>query len=236
MLPLVLVLVLLLVRRYLPVSCGSPYAGPWTRAGRSPSRSAGRSIPGCAQEDHATQQPAPRHGRCASMRLHRSGTHVHSPPVALSAASRSAIWARLRATLAARAAPLATTSGPSPHGCWYRATRQRHRGSCPHEQMLAETGHAPTVQDEKDHHAERTVGSPGGGTVCPVGPSLSAIATPPAMITNRVGRRSPLNPRVRGSSPWRRTYDDLGFYCSRSFFVPVCPHGCRVVIARPPEP
>ena len=27
-----------------------------------------------------------------------------------------------------------------------------------------------------------------------------------------------LNPRVRGSSPWRRTRTDLGFYYSRSFF------------------
>jgi hypothetical protein len=33
-----------------------------------------------------------------------------------------------------------------------------------------------------------------------------------------------LNPRVRGSSPWRRTRSDLGFYHSRSFFMrPVCP-------------
>src|SRR2546430_6832236 len=34
-----------------------------------------------------------------------------------------------------------------------------------------------------------------------------------------------LNPRVRGSSPWRRTRDDLGFHLSRSIFMcPVCPH------------
>jgi hypothetical protein len=34
-----------------------------------------------------------------------------------------------------------------------------------------------------------------------------------------------LNPRVRGSSPWRRTRTDLGFHHSRSFFMcPVCPH------------
>src|SRR6202034_1277839 len=33
-----------------------------------------------------------------------------------------------------------------------------------------------------------------------------------------------LNPRVRGSSPWRRTRPDLGFLHSRSFFAcPVCP-------------
>ena len=33
------------------------------------------------------------------------------------------------------------------------------------------------------------------------------------------------NPRVRGSSPWRRTRTDPGFYRSRSFFVcPICPH------------
>src|SRR5580704_17093024 len=28
-----------------------------------------------------------------------------------------------------------------------------------------------------------------------------------------------LNPRVRGSSPWRRTRSDLGFCCSRSFVL-----------------
>ena len=34
-----------------------------------------------------------------------------------------------------------------------------------------------------------------------------------------------LNPRVRGSSPWRRTRDDLGFHPSRLFFMcSVCPH------------
>ena len=34
-----------------------------------------------------------------------------------------------------------------------------------------------------------------------------------------------LNPRVRGSSPWRRTRTDLGFLRSRSFFrCPICPH------------
>jgi hypothetical protein len=39
-----------------------------------------------------------------------------------------------------------------------------------------------------------------------------------------------LNPRVRGSSPWRRTRTDLGFYRPRSFFMrPFCPRGCSVV-------
>jgi hypothetical protein len=38
-----------------------------------------------------------------------------------------------------------------------------------------------------------------------------------------------LNPRVRGSSPWRRTRTDLGFYRSRSFFsCPFCPHVCSM--------
>ena len=38
-----------------------------------------------------------------------------------------------------------------------------------------------------------------------------------------------LNPRVRGSSPWRRTRTDLGFHCSKSFFMcPVCPHVCSM--------
>jgi hypothetical protein len=39
-----------------------------------------------------------------------------------------------------------------------------------------------------------------------------------------VSEQRTLNPRVRGSSPWRRTRDDLGFYSSRLFFMcPVCP-------------
>jgi hypothetical protein len=41
-----------------------------------------------------------------------------------------------------------------------------------------------------------------------------------------------LNPRVRGSSPWRRTRPNLGFYHSRSFFM--CPFCSRAgsVLAR----
>ena len=40
---------------------------------------------------------------------------------------------------------------------------------------------------------------------------------------NRTEQRT-LNPRVRGSSPWRRTRDDLGLYQPRVFFLcPVCP-------------
>jgi hypothetical protein len=38
-----------------------------------------------------------------------------------------------------------------------------------------------------------------------------------------------LNPRVRGSSPWRRTRFELGFYRPRLFFMcPFCPHVCSV--------
>jgi hypothetical protein len=45
---------------------------------------------------------------------------------------------------------------------------------------------------------------------------------------NRMQERT-LNPRVRGSSPWRRTRSDLGLYRSRPFFMcPVCPHGGSV--------
>jgi len=36
-----------------------------------------------------------------------------------------------------------------------------------------------------------------------------------------------LNPRVRGSSPWRRTRTDLGFYHSRSLFLILCGAGLR---------
>ena len=38
-----------------------------------------------------------------------------------------------------------------------------------------------------------------------------------------------LNPRVRGSSPWRRTRSDLGFHHPRSFFAcPFCPRVCSM--------
>jgi hypothetical protein len=39
----------------------------------------------------------------------------------------------------------------------------------------------------------------------------------------RISEQRTLNPRVRGSSPWRRTRSDLGFYYSRLFFTrPFC--------------
>ena len=39
-----------------------------------------------------------------------------------------------------------------------------------------------------------------------------------------------LNPRVRGSSPWRRTRDDLGLYRPQVFFLcPVCPDFAAVL-------
>jgi hypothetical protein len=45
---------------------------------------------------------------------------------------------------------------------------------------------------------------------------------------NRTQQRT-LNPRVRGSSPWRRTRIDLGFYRSRLFFTcPICLHVCSM--------
>jgi hypothetical protein len=38
-----------------------------------------------------------------------------------------------------------------------------------------------------------------------------------------------LNPRVRGSSPWRRTRSDLGFYKNQVIFsCPFCPHVCSM--------
>ena len=44
---------------------------------------------------------------------------------------------------------------------------------------------------------------------------------------NKRTEQRTLNPRVRGSSPWRRTRSDLGFHDSRSFFMcPFCPHVC----------
>ena len=43
--------------------------------------------------------------------------------------------------------------------------------------------------------------------------------------TGKLVEQQTLNLRVRGSSPWRRTHSDLGFYRSRLFFMcPVCPH------------
>ena len=39
---------------------------------------------------------------------------------------------------------------------------------------------------------------------------------------NRTPEQRTFNPRVRGSSPWRRTRSDLGFNCSRSSFFTLC--------------
>ena len=56
-------------------------------------------------------------------------------------------------------------------------------------------------------------------------PSASPIANRHAV---HPGQRT-LNLRVRGSSPWRRTRSDLGFYCPRLFFsCPFCPHVCSM--------
>jgi len=47
--------------------------------------------------------------------------------------------------------------------------------------------------------------------------------------SNRTPEPRTLNPRVRGSSPWRRTRTDLGFYHSRSFFW------ARFVLVKPAQ-
>jgi hypothetical protein len=60
-------------------------------------------------------------------------------------------------------------------------------------------------------------------------PAGVGIARHQVMEKNQTDQRT-LNPRVRGSSPWRRTRSDLGFHDSRSFFsCPFCPLGCSVV-------
>ena len=49
----------------------------------------------------------------------------------------------------------------------------------------------------------------------------------------QLAEQQTLNLRVRGSSPWRRTSDDLGFYRSRSFFMcPFIPMFAPCLLAR----
>jgi hypothetical protein len=72
--------------------------------------------------------------------------------------------------------------------------------------------------------------------MCRVHPAIRYARQPFASITAvhaplaQLAEQRTLNPRVRGSSPWRRTRNDLGFYRPRSFFMcPFCPRGCSMV-------
>ena len=58
--------------------------------------------------------------------------------------------------------------------------------------------------------------------------SLLASGCSQAPLAQLAEQRT-LNPRVRGSSPWRRTRTDLGFYENQVIFsCPFCPHGCSM--------
>jgi hypothetical protein len=57
-------------------------------------------------------------------------------------------------------------------------------------------------------------------------PARAIISSQQFKEHKRTEKRT-LNPRVRGSSPWRRTRFDLGFYHPRAFFMcPFCPRVC----------
>jgi hypothetical protein len=58
--------------------------------------------------------------------------------------------------------------------------------------------------------------------------SLLTSACSQAPLAQLAEQRT-LNPRVRGSSPWRRTRTDLGFYKDQVVFsCPFCPHVCSM--------
>ena len=58
--------------------------------------------------------------------------------------------------------------------------------------------------------------------------SLLTSACSQAPLAQLAEQRT-LNPRVRGSSPWRRTRTDLGFYKNQVIFsCPFCPHVCSM--------
>ena len=82
---------------------------------------------------------------------------------------------------------------------------------------------APVRRDSARHYAVR---------FCPWSRDIFAGTGVKAQVVAeryRTEQRT-LNPRVRGSSPWRRTRSDLGFCHSRSFFMcPFCPHAGSVV-------
>jgi hypothetical protein len=126
--------------------------------------------------------------RCSG--VSREGTTQQCPseasspasPARTPACSRSAISARLRATLAA---PCGGISYQLPNRLLAAARTEQ----------LGSGGQFVLIHFHRDGcghlHAERTIGSPSGTIVCPVGPSCGAVAAPPAEITNRVGRRYP---------------------------------------------
>jgi hypothetical protein len=60
----------------------------------------------------------------------------------------------------------------------------------------------------------------------PILASIWSVASAPLA---QLAEQRTLNPRVRGSSPWRRTRSDLGFHHPRSFLMcPFCPHVCSM--------
>jgi hypothetical protein len=92
--------------------------------------------------------------------------------------------------------------------------------------LLRVCSDAPVRAGSGRHHPVRYLAFQGyifAGT----GVKAQVIATNP-----RTEQRT-LNPRVRGSSPWRRTRPDLGFHRPKVFFTcPVCPHAGSVLARR----
>src|SRR5271166_1629006 len=72
----------------------------------------------------------------------------------------------------------------------------------------------------------RSLSRPCPDALRPSGLDLCAPVFAPCLLgcpgTPRQHSVPALNPRVRGSSPWRRTRSDLGFYRSRSLFLILC--------------
>jgi hypothetical protein len=71
-----------------------------------------------------------------------------------------------------------------------------------------------------------------GRPIRPSGRSLLTSARCQRAPLAQLAEQRTLNPRVRGSSPWRRTHDDLGFSPLQVIFMCLfCPRG-RSVVAR----
>jgi hypothetical protein len=77
-----------------------------------------------------------------------------------------------------------------------------------------------TVTGRRDTGPRAWTGSWTGAPANPSATSAISAITRGICAASAHGARSrtSLNPRVRGSSPWRRTRSDLEFYHSRSFF------------------
>ena len=139
-----------------------------------------------------------------------------------------------RGPFRSRPAPTVTTGGPGPPRKGHLAP---HQDACVSRRSYRKPGRLPDLPRwrlrwQRPWAAQLRPTAP--QSMRPIRRSGRSLLTSARCLRAplaQLAEQRTLNPRVRGSSPWRRTRSDLGFYRPRSFFMcPVCP-GFPAVLA-----